>query len=443
MNPFLAVLLLTLFALPMRAEVLGFGETSRGGTGGRTILVTRRDDNPQHPLKGSLRWALRQRGPRIVKFALSGDIKLQDRIMIREPFLTIDGSDAPREGVTIRDGSLMFRDTHDIVVRQVRIRLGEEAAARQRREYHTKRPLHSAGLDCVSLDDSRRIVFDHCSLSWSCDEIFGITRCRDVTIQWCILSEPLASPRLHPYGDRHAFPINASASTLSVHHCLIAHFVMRGPQFEANDMRPQDQFTVKMEAVNNVIFDYEQSGARYGCGVEKDNGTAKNKQFQFQFLNNLFIADSSKKPPIEAITKHGIINAVKIGAAGNECEIYNRSASGSPSTPRAFASGKGPVWNETITPTWNLQKRIAIMPPFWNSTEEARALNSQTSMTRLFTTTASRHPESASDAAEHVLRKAGCTQSTDATDTRAMKDVESHRFGQVVKSVPQLFSLFR
>ncbi len=203
-------------------NVLGFGEKSRGGTGGRTIYVTRRDDNPQHPAEGSLRWALRQSGPRIVKFAVSGDIKLKERIIIREPYLTLDGSDAPRDGVTIRDGSLMFRDTHDIIVREVRIRLGDDPARRQRREYHTKRPPHSAGLDCVSLDDSRRIVFDHCSLSWSSDEIFGITRCRDVTIQWCLLSEPLASPRLHPYGDRHAFPINASASTLSVHHCLIA-----------------------------------------------------------------------------------------------------------------------------------------------------------------------------------------------------------------------------
>ncbi len=375
-----------------------------------------------------------------MKFAVSGDINLKDRIIIREPYLTLDGSDAPRDGVTIRDGSLMFRDTHDIIVRQVRIRLGEEAAARQRREYHTKRPPHSAGLDCVSLDDSQRIVFDHCSLSWSCDEIFGITRCRDVTIQWCLLSEPLASPRLHPYGDRHAFPINASASTLSVHHCLIAHFVMRGPQFEANDMRPQDQYTVQMEAVNNVIFDYEQSGARYGCGVEKDNGTANGKQFQFQFLNNLFITDSAAKPPIEAITKHGVINAVRIGAAGNECEIYDRPARGSQGAARAFASGKGPVWNETIATARTLQKRTIVAPPFWNHAEESRALASQASIAPLFTTTASRNPESASDAARHVLSEAGCIWSRDATDRRAQENVKNHRFGRVLLSVPRFFS---
>ena len=43
-----------------------------------------------------------------------------------------------------------------------------------------------------------------------------------MTIQWCILSEPLAGRKLHPYGDNHAFAINANASTLSVHHCLFA-----------------------------------------------------------------------------------------------------------------------------------------------------------------------------------------------------------------------------
>ncbi|MCE9520782.1 MAG: hypothetical protein K8R87_14685 [Verrucomicrobia bacterium] len=413
------------------APVTGFGESSRGGTGGRTIFVTRRDDDPQHPREGSLRRALQERGPRIVKFAVDGVITLQERIIIREPYLTIDGGDAPRDGITIRGGSLMFCDTHDIIVRQVRIRLGEEPAARQRREYHSDRPPHSAGLDCVSVDDSRRIVFDHCSLSWSCDEIFGITRCRDVTIQWCILSEPLAGARLHPYGDRHAFPITASASTLSVHHCLFAHFVMRGPQFEANDMRPQDDWPVQLEAINNVVFDYEHSGSRYSSGVEKNNGTAAGKTFRFQFQNNLYLAGSTMKPTVEAITKHGVIPNVKVHASGNLVESKTIVRHVTIYAPRLFAPGKGPVLPEagTISRQTVVETSLSpVTPPFWAPEENAPALWQQVSSRPFFRTSASGNMQDAVQNKDRVLREAGCSNHRDRVDNRIIEDITRQRF---------------
>jgi hypothetical protein len=391
--------------------VLGFGEKSRGGAGGRVLMVTRRDDNPQHPTPGSLRWALKQRGPRVVKFAVAGDIQLEDRIIVREPFLTVDGSDAPGDGVCIRKGSLMFRGTHDVIVMQVRIRLGESPAQRQRRENHSRRPPHSAGLDCVSLDDSRRIVFDHCSLSWSCDEIFGITHCQEVTLQWCLLSSPLANRRLHPYGDRHAFPINASASTLSVHHCLMAHYVMRGPQFEANDLRPEDRYTVRMEAVNNVMFDYERSGSRYGSGVEKDNGTAAGKKFQFEFLNNFYLTNSFDKLPLEAITKHGVIRNVQVHASGNVWEIVNRD---------------------------RIVQTQMVRAPFWSEEKNSPRSRGQVSAARLFSTSASERPESIQTTVEPILRTAGCSR-RDAVDQQVIDDVRRMRFGKIAHHEPGIF----
>lgn len=415
------------------------GKTTRGGAGGRTLFVTRLDDDPDHPAPGSLRWALHQKGPRIVKFAVSGTIDLRERIIVREPCLTIDGSDAPREGITINGGSLIIHDTHDIIVRQVRIRLGEKPAARQRREHRAKRPLHSAGLDCVTLENSRRIVFDHCSLSWSCDEIFGITRCRDVVIQWCILSEPLAGRKLHPYGDHHAFPVNASASTLSIHHCLFARFVMRGPQFEASDMRRGDDWPVQMEAVNNVIFGYEHSGSRYGCGVEKGGGTVAGKSFRFQFLNNLYLSDSAGKPPIEAMTRHGVIPNVRVHASGNT--LLTTAAVRRPTTdaPPLFAPGKGPVlpasgrqsWREVIE-----EKHSDVRQPFWTPEESSNALKAQVSAKLLFRTPANVKAESAQTAAARVLDDAGCTLPRDAVDHRIINEVLSHRYGEVIDSAP-------
>lgn len=416
--------------------VLGFGEHSRGGAGGRVLMVTRKDDDPQHPKPGSLRWAFRQRGARIVKFAVRGDVVLQDRIIIREPFLTVDGSDAPDGGVCIRNGSLMFRETHDVIVRQVRIRLGEGPARRQRREYHAKRPPHSAGLDCVSLDDSWRIVFDHCSLSWSCDEIFGITHCQDVTIQWCLLSYPLANRKLHPYGDNHAFPINASASTLSVHHCLMAHYVMRGPQFEANDVRPEDRFTVKMEAVNNVMFDYERSGSRYSSGVEKGNGTAKGKAFQFEFLNNVYLCDSSRKPPLEAISKHGFIPQVKVHESRAVLEITRWRTPAVTSTISLVFKGEAAV--RRLPPSNPVTETATVDSPFWTDAEDSSAQRGQVSARRLFVTTASRDPQVPQQAAEAVLQRAGCAP-RDALDRQVVEDVRERRFGKVAHHEPGPF----
>jgi len=438
---FLLAILLIHGAASAAIPVIGLGEPTRGGAGGRELLVTRLDDDPNHAARGSLRWALKQKGPRIVKFAVGGDIWLRDKLIVREPFLTVDGSDAPEPGISIRGGSLMFRNTHDILVRQVRIRLGVEPARRQCREQGTDRPRHSEGLDCVSLDDSRRMVFDHCSLSWSCDEIFGIVRCREVTIRWCILGEPLGDPRLHPYGDNHAFALNASASTLSVHHCLFAHFVMRGPQFEANDMRAQDDHPVEMEAVNNVIFDYQRSGSRYGCGVEKDNGTADGKLFLFQFLNNLYLSASAKNLPIEGITRHGALPNVRVHASGNALFAMTKTRRMVPGTPRLFAPGKGPVMPEPGVRAFRevvVEKRSEVRGRFWKAGEGSAAIKSQVSGRPLFRTAADAVMEPAESAADRVLLDAGCSAHRDSVDRRIIGDVKRRKYDVVARSQTDL-----
>lgn len=288
------------------AQPQGFGASARGGSGGRTIEVTRLDDDADHPQPGTLRWALRQTGPRIIRFRVAGTIQLQDRVIVREPRVTIDGEDAPALGVCIAGGSLEFRDTHDVIIRHVRIRLGDAAALRTNRSLVQWRPENSRGLDCLNLLNCDRVLIDHCSLSWSCDEIVSVVRCRDVTVQWCILSEPLSNRRLHPYGNHHAACINASASTLSVHHCLFAHYIFRGPQFEANDMRRGDHWPVRMEAWNNLMFDYKHSAIRYTAGVEERPEESKSRRFDFVFGGNEFIPAKQNLPSIEVITRHGV-----------------------------------------------------------------------------------------------------------------------------------------
>lgn len=313
---FLTLLILSACALEARAAPQGFGEKSRGGAGGRVIQVTRLDDHPKSPPAGSFRWAVMQKGPRIVKFAVAGNIELRDRVVIREPRITIDGSDAPALGVCLKGGSLEFRDTHDVIVRHIRVRLGDGPGLRANRLPLRWRPANSRGLDCINLLECDRVLIEHCSLSWSSDEIVSVVRCRGVTVQWCILSEPLRSWRLHPYGNNHAYCLNASASTLSVHHCLFAHYVMRGPQFEANDMRRGDIWDVKMEAVNNVMCDYKSSGSRYTTGVEDHKDEVAARKFFFQFIGNHYLG-SAGRPAIQANTSHGFHPGVRVASLGN------------------------------------------------------------------------------------------------------------------------------
>ncbi|MCX6952170.1 MAG: hypothetical protein NTV51_08380 [Verrucomicrobia bacterium] len=386
----------------------GFGAVSRGGRGGRVLTVTRLDDDTKSPAEGTLRWAVKQPGPRVVKFGVAGTIALKGTLVVREPFLTIDGSDAPGDGICLRDHSLNFENTHDIVVRYIRIRRGDVETLKAVEAAGLQRPKGSSGLDCVSMDDSKNLIFDHCSLSWSADEVFGIVRCENVTIQWCLIAEPLANPRIHPYGDRHAFGLNLSANTLTLHHNLIAHFVMRGPQFEANDVRRGLGYDIKMEAINNVIFDYERSGSRYTTGIEDHPEEAAGTTWQFQFIGNTYVNPDAKKPEIEAVLKHGVVDRVKVHVAGNT----------GPHRPR----GEGDEWAGVFT-----EKKEHIRAA-------AAEIRGQMAEAKLFSPPVPVTVETAAVSAARVLAEAGCTTKRDAVDERVLAEVRARKFGHVVKS---------
>ncbi len=298
-------------------EAWGWGHGVRGGEGGRVLTVTRLDDNVKKPAPGMLRWALQQTEPRIVRFAVGGDIRLQDRIQVKSGRLTVDGSEAPGGGVCIRGGALEFRGCEEVILTHLRVRLGDENVLKMVKAQKLKRPKSSNGLDGVSLHECRGVVLDHLSLSWSCDELISVVRSQRVTVQWCLLAEPLGHPRLHPYGDNHAYALNASASTLTVHHCVFARYWMRGPQFEANDMRRADRWPVKMEAVANVMFDFHRSGMRYTAGVEDRKEESRGRDFEFQAAGNVFLDTAGTGRCLEAITKHGVHPGVRVWAEDN------------------------------------------------------------------------------------------------------------------------------
>lgn len=219
----------------------GYGAYTRGGRGGRRIVV----DNLNDSGPGSLRAALEASGPRWIQFRVGGDIVLQSDIVIRNPYLTVDGSSAPLPGITLRRHGLVVH-THDVILRQFRIRIGDE-------DVHTNDPnIHYGGGDgeyaLYFTDGSSNSIADHLSLSWSTNKILSTTKFADrITVQWCLLAEALNL-------DQHGYASIAGGNRVTWHHNLFAHNFGRNPRFQG---------AVDADFRNNVIYDWGETSA-YG-----------------------------------------------------------------------------------------------------------------------------------------------------------------------------------
>lgn len=221
-------------ALPSFPGAEGFGATTPGGRGGRVILVTNLEDAGP----GSLRAACEAEGPRIVVFRVGGVIELQSDIRVTNPYLTIAGQTAPGGGICLKSYSLYIRDTHDVVVRHLRVRPGD---------------VSGKAVDAITVYLSQRVVLDHCSTSWAIDEVLSATMSQDVTVQWCMITESLHDS-VHPKGPHgmgSLFAYNGEGG-ISVHHCVYAHHNARSPR--PGGMKDMPGFTLDFR--NNVIYNW-------------------------------------------------------------------------------------------------------------------------------------------------------------------------------------------
>jgi hypothetical protein len=207
----------------------GFGKFVTGGRGGQVLKVTNLNDSGE----GSLRAAIETRGPRIIVFEVSGNIKLKDVLRIRHPDLTIAGQTAPGDGITVQNFPLVVESSSNIIIRYIRSRLGDLAP----KEY-----------DAMSILRSSGVIADHCSVSWGTDESFSIKSSVDVTVQNCIISEGL-NLSIHPKGE-HGFGSLVSGNRISFYQNLWAHFTLRNPYLSGNG--PEDIFDLR----NNVIYNW-------------------------------------------------------------------------------------------------------------------------------------------------------------------------------------------
>ena len=148
----------------------GFGKYAKGGRSGDVYHVTNLNDTGP----GSLRYGIDTAdNPRTIVFDVAGTVKLVEQIrMENKSRLTIAGQTAPGKGITIRDHGIVIKNCRDIVIRYLRLRLGD------------KNKEDSAGEDVMTVDYCDHIILDHLSLSWGIDGNSDYRGNSNMTLQW-------------------------------------------------------------------------------------------------------------------------------------------------------------------------------------------------------------------------------------------------------------------
>jgi len=229
----------------------GFGKYTTGGRGGKVYKVTNLDDSGP----GSFREAVSAKEPRIVVFAVSGTIHLQSKLIIRGN-ITIAGQSAPGDGICLADYPVTMNGDN-IIIRYLRFRMGDR--------YQNKGMVDGAGSDdafCGSRN--KQVIIDHCSMSWSTDEVCSIYGGDSTTLQWNIISEPLNYSYHFEKGDtgfeKHGYGGIWGGAHLSAHHNLFAHCTSRNPRFNGVRLGADREL---VDFRNNVIYNWGHNSA-YG-----------------------------------------------------------------------------------------------------------------------------------------------------------------------------------
>lgn len=270
-----------------------FATGGRNASGNCTIVhVT----NLNASGEGSFRNAVTGGNNRIIVFDVAGVIPLSSDITFRDN-LTILGQTAPYPGITLRYRTVQPGTNN--IIRFIRVRRGQEKDIND-------------GADATWQRQKKNIIFDHCSFSWSIDEVASFYDNNNFTMQWCTIAESLCNPG-HSKGT-HGYGGIWGGKLASFHHNMIAHVYNRGPRFNGarykwNGYTNNTEYkkynwknTVEAENVDfrNCVM-YNAQGTCYG-------GPGGG---QINIVNNYYKAGGTDRGSQEVITK------ISVGNSGN------------------------------------------------------------------------------------------------------------------------------
>ena len=187
----------------------GHGRYVTGGRGGKVIHVTNLNDKGT----GSFRAAVTGNSKKIIVFDVAGIIPLTSDLTIGAN-TTILGQTAPSPGITLRYYTVQPED--NCIIRFIRLRRGQEKDIND-------------GADATWQRNKTGIIFDHCSFSWSIDEVASFYDNNNFTMQWCTIAESLTNPG-HSKG-AHGYGGIWGGKLASFHHNFVGHLMNRGPRF--------------------------------------------------------------------------------------------------------------------------------------------------------------------------------------------------------------------
>lgn len=231
----------------------GYGKYTNGGRGGKIYIVSNLNDDGA----GSFRAAAEAKEKRIIVFGLSGTIHLETKLTIKGD-VTIAGQTAPGDGICLADNSVSLGGDN-IIVRYLRFRMGDK--------YQRGGMVDgNGGDDAFGGTRRKNIIIDHCSMSWSTDEIFSIYAGDSTTFQWNLISEPLNYSYHFETGDKdyehHGYGGIWGGRHLTAHHNLFAHCNNRNPRFDGIRNAPEENVDYR----NNVIYNWGTNSVYAGEG---------------------------------------------------------------------------------------------------------------------------------------------------------------------------------
>jgi hypothetical protein len=229
-------------ALPVIPGGAGYGMDTPAGRGGKVYKVT----NLNASGSGSLKACTDATGARVCVFEVGGYIRLTEDLLIRNGPITIAGQTAPSPGITIRGAGLKIHGSN-ILVQHIRVRPGDDLNGP---DPENRDALKLEGSTSVPV---KNVVIDHCTFSWSLDEVASIWGPHDnITFSNNIFSEPL-NDSYHPTKDGghlqpHGFGViidsSASGGRVTMVGNLLAHIVERNPLSRAREL----------VFVNNMVY---------------------------------------------------------------------------------------------------------------------------------------------------------------------------------------------
>ena len=207
--------------IPAFSGAEGFGKFATGGNGGETVHVTTLDDSGP----GSFREAV-SKPNRIVVFDVGGVIRLKSNVAVSS-HITLDGSTAPTDGITLYGRSTSFSDQHDVIVRYMRFREGIAG---------------DKGKCSVNLSGGGDMIFDHCSIEWGRWDCLGLTvGSHDITFQYCIIGEGVDPQRFGSLSD--------DVTNITYSHNLWINNQSRNPKAKG-----------RIQYINNVVYNWGVTG---------------------------------------------------------------------------------------------------------------------------------------------------------------------------------------